>query len=134
MYQLSTPGHDFRLHKVRGYSYISPLQGWWAVTSDISELHLRFPRHNSTNLLSQRGCTSLNIQKQHHKAVVLMLLLAPSHCLRKKKKIHLCMVQAPHIIGFGIKQTTIRSIRRQQFIFRTLEPFIQLCRLQSQRL
>lgn len=109
MYQLSTLGHVYGFHKVRGCSYIPLLQGLW-VDTYISESHLSFPRPISTDLLSQRGCTLLNIQKQHQEAVEHMLHLQPDHWHSEKKKINLWLVQAPRIIGSGIRQTTIRSI------------------------
>lgn len=53
MDQLTTVGHAYRFHKVRGYSSIPPLQGLW-VDTHISELHLIFPRHISTDFLVPR--------------------------------------------------------------------------------
>lgn len=113
MYQLTAVGHASKFHKVRGYFCIPPLQGLW-VDTYISELHLIFPRHISTDFLVPTWLHIIKYpetasQKQWFSHYTCNLNTVTG----KEKKINLWLTQVPHIIGFGIRQTTIRSIISQ---------------------
>lgn len=104
MYQLLTASHVCRLHKVSSHSYMPPFQGLW-VDTYISELPPQFP---------DAGMCCPNVAAHYRLETASQAsgaYVIPATILRSQKKEDSSWpVHEPHIIGFGIRPTTIRSI------------------------